>query len=137
MQITVNEKLVELNFGIRFVRELDKKYHITLDGGIRVGSGLENTVPLLMNGDILILEDVIQAAAWKAESKLTQEELDDYLDSADDVDALFKSVLEELKNQNATRKKTLALVADLEERAKAEAAMKKVKERILKTGTKT
>lgn len=136
MQITVNEKPVELNFGIRFVRELDKKYHITLNDGTRIGAGLENTVPLLMTGDILILEEVIQAAAWKVENKPTEEELDDYLDSVEDVEGLFFAVLEELKNQNATRKKTLALVADLEERARAEAALKKTR-KILKTSTKT
>ena len=125
MQITVNEKQIELNFGIRFVRELDKKFHITLNGGKRVGTGLEETVPMLFSGDILALEEILQAAAWGAESKPTQEELDDYLDSVEDVDALFETVLEELKNQNATRKKTLALVADLEERKRAEAALKK------------
>lgn len=136
MQITVNEKPVELNFGVRFVKELNKKYHITLNDGIRVGAGLENTVPLLIDGDIVVLEEVIQAAAWKAENKPTEEELEDYLDSAEDVEGLFSAVLEELKNRNATRKKTLALVANLEERARAEAALKKTR-KILKTSTKT
>lgn len=53
MQISVNGKNIELNFGIRFVRELDKKFHLTLEGGKRIGTGLEETVPLLFTGDIL------------------------------------------------------------------------------------
>ncbi|MGO5547993.1 tail assembly chaperone [Lachnospiraceae bacterium LCP19S3_B12] len=136
MQISVNGKNIELNFGIRFVRELDKKFHLTLEGGKRIGTGLEETVPLLFTGDILALEDIIQAAAWGADGTLTQEEMDDYLDSVEDIDTLFETVLKELKNQNATRRKTLALVADLEERAKAQSALKKTK-KILRNDTKS
>ena len=131
MQISVNGKNIELNFGIRFVRELDKKFHLTLEGGKRIGTGLEETVPLLFT-----LEDIIQAAAWGADGTLTQEEMDDYLDSVEDIDTLFETVLKELKNQNATRRKTLALVADLEERAKAQSALKKTK-KILRNDTKS
>lgn len=136
MQISVNGKNIELNFGIRFVRELDKKFHLTLEGGKRIGTGLEETVPLLFTGDILALEDIIQAAAWGVDGTLTQEEMDDYLDSVEDIDTLFETVLKELKNQNATRRKTLALVADLEERAKAQSALKKTK-KILRNDTKS
>ena len=136
MQISVNGKNIELNFGIRFVRELDKKFHLTLEGGKRIGTGLEETGPLLFTGDILALEDIIQAAAWGADGTLTQEEMDDYLDSVEDIDTLFETVLKELKNQNATRRKTLALVADLEERAKAQSALKKTK-KILRNDTKS
>lgn len=136
MQISVNGKNIELNFGIRFVRELDKKFHLTLEGGKRIGTGLEETVPLLFTGDILALEDIIQAAAWGADGTLAQEEMDDYLDSVEDIDTLFETVLKELKNQNATRRKTLALVADLEERAKAQSALKKTK-KILRNDTKS
>ncbi len=136
MQISVNGKNIELNFGIRFVRELDKKFQLTLEGGKRIGTGLEETVPLLFTGDILALEDIIQAAAWGADGTLTQEEMDDYLDSVEDIDTLFETVLKELKNQNATRRKTLALVADLEERAKAQSALKKTK-KILRNDTKS
>lgn len=136
MQISVNGKNIELNFGIRFVRELDKKFHLTLEGGKRIGTGLEETVPLLFTGDILALEDIIQAAAWGADGTLTQEEMDDYLDSVEDIDTLFETVLKELKNQNATRRKTLTLVADLEERAKAQSALKKTK-KILRNDTKS
>nr|DAI34274.1 MAG TPA: tail assembly chaperone [Caudoviricetes sp.] len=135
MQISVNGKNIELNFGIRFVKELNEKFHITLDSGKRIGSGLEETVPMLFTGDILALEDILQAAAWGAENRPSQEELEDYLDSVEDIEALFDEVLGELKNQNATRKKTLALVADLEERAKAEATLKKT-QKILKSSTK-
>ena len=136
MQITINGREIELNFGIRFVRELDKKFHVVLDNGKRIGTGLEETIPMLFTGSIQALEDILQAAVWGAEKKPTQEELDDYLDGVEDVDALFEAVLEELKNQNATRKKTLTLVADLEERAKAGAALKKTR-RILKSDTKS
>ena len=62
--------------------------------------------------------------------------MDDYLDSVEDIDTLFETVLKELKNQNATRRKTLALVADLEERAKAQSALKKTK-KILRNDTKS
>lgn len=136
MQIEINGKTIDLNFGIRFVRELNKKFHVVFDSGKKVGTGLEETVPLLFAGDIEALEELIYAATWGSENRITRDELDDYLDSVENVDALFDAVLEELKNQNATRKRTLALVAELEARARAEAALKKTK-KILKNNMKS
>lgn len=134
MQITVKDQTIELKFGIRFVRELDRKFHVVLDGGKRIGTGLEETVPLLFTGNIISLSDVLFAASTAGDCKLTQNDLDDYLDDVEDIDALFKEVLEELKNQNATKKRTLDLVADLEERAKTEALLRKTK-KTLKSNT--
>lgn len=134
MQITIKDQTIELKFGIRFVRELDSRFHVVLDGGKRVGTGLEETVPLLYTGNIIALSDVLAAASTAGDCKLTQDELDDYLDGVEDIDALFQEVLQELKNQNATKKRTLTLVADLEERAKAEALIRKTK-KTLKSNT--
>ena len=133
MQITVNGRDIALNFGIRFVRELDAKYHFIMKDGKRIGTGLEETVPMLLTGNVLVLEDVIRAAAWKEEKKPSNDELDDFIDSVEDIDALFKSVLDELKKQNATRKRTLVLVAELEKQQKREEERKKVLKTLMQT----
>lgn len=134
MQITIKDQTIELKFGIRFVRELDRKFHVVLDSGKRIGTGLEETVPLLFTGNIIALSDLLFASTTAGDYKITQEEIDDYLDGVEDIDALFWEVLEELKKQNATKKRTLDLVADLEERARTEALLKKTK-RTLKSNT--
>lgn len=134
MNITVNGRSIELNFGIRFVRELNKNCHIVI-GGKQVGTGLDENIPMLFTGDVIALANIIYAATWGVEKRPTKEELDDYLDRVEDIDALFDGVLEELKNQNATRRVTLALVAELEKRKKAEEALRKT-QKIMKNSTK-
>lgn len=134
MKITIKDKEIELKFGIRFVRELDSKFHVVLDGGKRIGTGLEETVPLLFAGNIIALSDILSAAVKANACEVSPEDLDDYLDSVEDIDQVFENVLEELKNQNATKKRAQSLVADLEERAKTETALRKTK-KTLKSNT--
>lgn len=136
MLVTINSEEIELNFGIRFVRELDKKHNIVADGGKQIGMGLEELIPQLILGSIDALEEIIYTAMWGEKKKPTHDEMDDYMDSVEDIDSLFENVMNELKNQNATKKRALALVADIEERAAALEAMKKT-QRTMKKNTKS
>lgn len=135
MILKINDKEYELNFGIRFVRELDKKHHSVI-AGKNIGTGLEDTIPMIFIGDMGALEDVLYAAMWREEKKPSQEEMDDFIDSVEDIEALCEETINELKNQNATRKKALDLVADLEERKRKAEEAKKQSEKILKKNMK-
>ena len=46
-------------------------------------------------------------------------DVDAYVDQVEDIDALFDEVIQELKKQNATKKKMEALAADLAEESES------------------
>ena len=69
MQIEINGKEIDLNFGIRFIRELDEKYNLIV-AGKKVGVGIEETIPRILMGNVVALEDVIYAG--KAHLKVIQ-----------------------------------------------------------------
>lgn len=138
MQINVNGKDIELNFGIRFTRELDGKYNMIV-AGKRLGVGIEETIPRILIGDIQALEDVLYAATWMEKKRPTLSEMDDFMDSVEDIDNLFDEVVEELKKQNATKKRAFNAVAGMEtQEAEINATMKKLEqtEKILKKNMK-
>lgn len=129
MQININGKEIELNFGIRFVRELDEKYNIVVSGK-KFGVGIEETIPRILMGNVLALEDVLYAATWTAKKRPTLSEMDDFMDSVEDIDALFEEVVEELKKQNATKKRALSAVAEI---ATGEAEINETKKKLEQT----
>ena len=46
MQLTINDKKVQLNFGVGFVRELDRFYGLSNQAGFNLGLGLTKAIPL-------------------------------------------------------------------------------------------
>lgn len=103
MVVTINGTDYELNFGIRFVRELDKKYFTQSQSGIRYGMGIETQVPLLLTGDPVALADIISLGTVTEKKRPTMQEIDDYIDHVDNIEELFDEVISELKKGNATR----------------------------------
>ena len=138
MQIEINGKEIDLNFGIRFIRELDEKYNLTV-AGKKVGVGIEETIPRILMGNVVALEDVIYAATWTAKKRPTLSEMDDFIDGVEDIEALFNEVIEELKKQNATKKRTASAVAGMTAQAEEINETKKklqTTEKILKKSMK-
>ena len=138
MQIEINGKEIDLNFGIRFIRELDEKYNLIV-AGKKVGVGIEETIPRILMGNVVALEDVIYAATWTAKKRPTLSEMDDFIDGVEDIEALFNEVIEELKKQNATKKRTASAVAGMAAQAEEINETKKklqTTEKILKKSMK-
>lgn len=115
MIITIKDKEYNVRFGVAFLRELDKKYETKGIGGISFGVGIEVCVPKIVNGDVLALYEVVKTGIEGA--KPTDKALDEFFDSCD-IDALTEEVLDELKNSNATRKKTEAAMEEINQTAK-------------------
>ena len=68
MEIKINGKTQELNFGVKFVRLLDKKMPIVMNvkgmGEQPFGMALTRVVPALKTFDTAVLSDVIYLALW-------------------------------------------------------------------------
>lgn len=104
MQLTINGTDYELNFGLRFCRELSKdkqqsKY------GVDLRIGIENAVTNLYTGDVLILPDLVKAATSHHKKKPSDKDIEDFLDTYDDLGGLCEDFLSQLLEQSATKKK--------------------------------
>lgn len=103
MVISIRDNDYELHFGIKFIRELDER-HFVEDDGVQFGAGLEILYPRLVTGNPVVLSEII----WTATNTLPKRPLpvlvDEYIESVDDLDALFDEVISQLKNGKVTKR---------------------------------
>lgn len=116
MELTIENKTYNFRFGIGFVRYLDGKSSIE-QNGVQFGIGLETLIPNLLTGNTVTLSDCLFVANRTENSRVTQEQLDNYIDNENtNIDDLFDDVLKELKKSNATKKKAEMLMKEYEEK---------------------
>lgn len=104
MQLTINDVDYELNFGLRFCREISKDKQQS-NRGIDLRIGIENAVTNLYTGDVLILPDLVKAATSHYKKKPSDKDIEDFLDTYDDLGGLCEDFLSQLLEQSATKKK--------------------------------
>ena len=104
MQIKINGKQVDLKFGVKFVRELDKVAGLDLNGA-SFGMGLTKSIPSLNAADPAVLADVIYSAASTNKAfRPSQDDVDDFIDNyEDDLEKLFDDVIKEMSQANAIK----------------------------------
>lgn len=112
MIVQINGTEYELHFGIKFVRELDKAHHIDHEG-LQFGAGVEMLYPLLVNGNPTALSEIIWTATNTEKARPTLQQIDEYLESLDDLDSLISEVSSELKNGKMTRKQVQKIEANM------------------------
>lgn len=101
MELTINDKTYNFVFGVKFVRELDKQMPIEADG-IKFGMGLASkVVPELKTFNINTLARILYIANRTESPKVKQDEIDDFIDSHEDIEQLFDDVTKELSESNA------------------------------------
>ena len=113
MELTINGNVYQFSFNIGFLRNINKTITVDVDGmdGVKRNVGLRYSVGLLLDGDVETLVDVLELANKGQSTRLTKKAIEDYIDNADtDVDEVFDSVIEGLKQANATKKATLATI---------------------------
>lgn len=106
--ILMNGTLYEFNFGMGFIRDINKKVCQSVDGikGFEDKIGATVYFTGVVNGDIECLETVLMTAANKKQDPpLTVDVLDAYIDDdATDIDKLFSDVTDFLSQANASKK---------------------------------
>lgn len=118
MELTINGQVYEFNFGMGFLREVNKKATAQVDGvkGAERNLGLRMAVAGIVDGDVESLVDVLDLANKGRDPRATKTVLDSYIDDPDtDIDKLFEDVMDFLKKTNATRKTTVAFLEEVEE----------------------
>ena len=118
MELTIKEQVYQFNFGMGFMREMNKKVSMPVDGvkDAKKNIGLRYAVAGIMDGDVEALEDLLLVANKGQNPRATTEILDEYIDDSDtDIDQLFEDTMGFLKNANATKKCVQNLEKTIEE----------------------
>lgn len=102
MILQINGKDVELKFGIRFVRELDKVGGVDT-GNFNMGMALTKAIPALQTYDPVALSNVIYAASYGSSPRPGMTEIDDFLDNYDKIEKLFDDVTKEMLHANVVK----------------------------------
>lgn len=118
-ELTIKEEVYQFNFGMGFMREVNKKASKTIEG-TKKDVGLQFAVAGLIDGDPEWLVDILDIANKDQKPRVTRALLDSYIDDENtDIDALFEEILGFLRKANATKKTTEAVLELVEkERAK-------------------
>ena len=98
MQIEIKGKKYNCIFGVKFIRELDKQ-HGVVRNDVNLGMGLTTLLPQLVSGNIVVLSDVHSYHYGK--SRPSKDEIDEFVETVDDIEALFDETLKYLEESNA------------------------------------
>ena len=100
MQIEIKGKKYNCIFGVKFIRELDKQ-HGVVRNDVNLGMGLTTLLPQLVSGNIVVLSDVLYTATITEKSRPSKDEVDEFVETVDDIEALFDETLKNLEESNA------------------------------------
>ena len=125
LELTIKGEVYQFNFGMGFLREINKKISAPVDGlkDVNKNIGLQYTVASVIDGDPEALVDVLEVANKGFSPRVSRNLLDSYIDDAKtDIDDLFKTVIDFLKNANATKKAVETILEAVEKQKAKEQA---------------
>lgn len=111
-EMTINGQVYQLNFGMGFLREINKKVSTPVDGapGATQNVGLRFYTLRLIDGDVEALVDVLDTANKGQNPRLTRTALDAFVDDVDtNIDEVFDEVMGFLQTANSTKKAVLSI----------------------------
>ena len=121
-ELTINGVVYEFNFGMGFMREINRLVGTPVDGlpDVKKNIGLQYYVAGIIDGDLEALVTALDLANKGHKPRVTASMLDAYIDDENtDIDKLFGDVLDFLKNANATKKTVANLLAAIEAQKEA------------------
>lgn len=97
MQLTINGKKCDLNFGVKFVRTLDQHNGLSakLQGQqVSLGYGVLKVLPALQAYNPAALSAVLYAASWDNKPRPSQDDCDSYLETLSEkqLEDLFEKI---------------------------------------------
>ena len=124
-ELTIKGDVSQFNFGMGFLREINKKISTPVDGlkDVNKNIGLQYIVASVIDGDPEALVDLLEVANKGFSPRVSRNLLDSYIDDAEtDIDDLFKTVIDFLKNANATKKAVETILEAVEKQKAKEQA---------------
>lgn len=119
-ELTINGVPYMFNFGMGFMRKINKKVGTPVDGlpDVKKNIGLRYYIAGIIDKDPEALYEVLILANEGQNPRLLPTVLDAHIDDATtDIDAMFATVLDFLRNTNAT-KNTVEMILEAADRQK-------------------
>lgn len=116
-ELIINGEVYQFNFGMGFMRAINKKITQPVDDlkDVKQNIGLRYKVICLVSRDVEELVDVLVTANMGQNPRVTPALLDAYIDNPEtDIEQLFEDVLDFLRNANATKNATVAVMEEVE-----------------------
>ena len=117
-ELVIKDVAYPLNFGMGFVRKIDKRINIPVEGlpGVKKDIGLNYAIMSVVNNDIVMLAKVIDLANEGMTPRLTPKAIDEFLeDDETDIDGVFAKVIDFFKRANCTHKAAVQVMEALEQ----------------------
>lgn len=134
-ELEMNGQVVNLNFGMGFLREINRTVSAPVKGlnGKTQNIGLRYMIARLIDSDVEALAEVIDLSNKGCTPRISKADIDSFIENEEtDIDEVFEKVLGFLKRANATRKVALNVIEEVEkERAKQEAQEKMKQEAMM------
>lgn len=103
-ELKIGNRTYPLTFGIKFIREMDKRYTVKNDkSGISYGFGVGMSVVYIEHRNPVVLIDLIQASTVTEKTKPSVEEIENFLETNTDLEKLFKDFLSVLEKSPLTK----------------------------------
>lgn len=115
-ELTINEKVYQFNFGMGFLKEINKLVRIDVEGlkDVRKNIGLRYKLSQLRECDTEALVEILVAANIGFTPRVTAKEIETYIDDeTTNIDSLYEDVWGFLKRANALKKMIAAWEEDL------------------------
>lgn len=113
-ELTINDKVYTFNFGVGFVREINKTVKVEMSG-VTEDAGLTMALTHIYDGDVVDLVNVLDLANKGKSPRVTKQELEAYIEDPDtDIDKLFDNVIGFFTTSNATKKRAEKMFKSLE-----------------------
>lgn len=106
-ELTIKDEVYQFNFGIGFVREINKTVQKPADGipGVKEDIGLAYKIGQIISGDVIALVEVLDVANKGQKPRLTRQMIEEHIDDSNtDIDKLFEDVMVFFRTANATKK---------------------------------
>lgn len=135
MELTINGQVYQFNFGMGFLRDVNKRIQMPVDNvkDVSKGIGLRYMISSVMDGDMEALVDLLDAANKGQNPRATRDQLDGYIDDPEtDIDKLFEDTLGFLKTANATKKTVVEIEKAVAEEKERQETLKKALEEFQK-----
>lgn len=121
LELTIKGEVYQFKFGMGFMREINKRLGKPIDGipGEKENVGMQFRIAGVISRDPEALVDVLETANKGFKPRVTKEILDNYIDDeVEDIEKLFDTVIDFLKQANATKNVTLKLLKEYEKAMK-------------------
>lgn len=100
MNLLISGKEYTLNFGLRFIKEMDETYKVDANG-MAFGMGIESTVSYMAMENPTVLYEIIKAGTAHLKSKPSNDDIESFLmehAEKDTLEKLFKDIQEAMES---------------------------------------